>query len=133
MVVDRAPAVLGTRERAVDRYRGVIERYDVSSLRAAEPLPNRDRVIDGLVRELRPLLDAIVEVEESEAVLAQLRGTIAEYGGTMLAQVASGRLIRATERRELAGERVRELVRREETILRYALLRHLVRARPSRA
>jgi len=129
MVTQRLPAVLG-RERAVDRYRDVIERYDVTTLRAAEPLSNRERVVDGLVRELRPLLDAIVEVEDAEASVTALRRTMAQHEGTMLAQVASSRLIRATERRELAGERVRELVRGEETIVRFAVLRQLVRSRP---
>jgi hypothetical protein len=129
--LERQPQVLRPREHAVDRYRAVIERYDVSSLSAVEPLPDRDRVIDGLVDQLRPLLDAIVEVEAAEAQVAHLSRTVEEHHGA-IAQVAMGRLIRARERRALASETVRELVRTEQTILRFALLRHLVRTTPSR-
>lgn len=129
-VDDRTPAVLGTRPRAVDAYRGIIERYDVNGLAPAERLPDRERVIDGLVQDLRPLLDAIVEAEAASEDVAQLERTLALHGNGPIAQVARGRLIGANERRVLAFGRVRELTRDERTLLRYVLLRQLVRTPP---
>jgi hypothetical protein len=127
--LERQPQVLTPRERAIDAYRHVIERYEVASVRAVEPLPDRERVIESLIGQLRPLLDAIVEVEAAGAEVARLRKTVEEHQGS-IAQVASGRLIRARERRALAADTVKELVRSEQTILRFALLRQLVRTTP---
>jgi hypothetical protein len=127
--LERQPQVLIPRERSVDAYRHVIERYDVANVRAVDPLPDRERVLETLVDQLRPLLDAIVEVEAAEAEVARLRATLEQHTGAV-AQVATGRLIRARERRAIASETVRELVRGEQTILRYALLRQLVRTTP---
>jgi hypothetical protein len=106
MVVNRMPAVLRHRDRDVDRFREVIERYDVSSLTPTEPLPNRSRVIERDVRHLR--------------------ATAGEQTGS-LSVVARSRLVHAEDRRRLASSRVRELVRNERTLLRFVLLRHLVR------
>jgi ATPase subunit of ABC transporter with duplicated ATPase domains len=127
--LERQPQVLTPRERSVDAYRHVIERYDVATLRPVDPLRDRERVIATLVDQLRPLLDAIVEVEAAEAEVARLRRTLEEHQGAV-AQVAAGRLIRARERRSLASHTVKELVRGEQTILRFALLRQLVRTTP---
>jgi len=128
MQVDRTRAVLG--ERPVDAYRGILERYDATGLRPVDVLPDRENVIDGLVGELRPLLDAIVEADEANADVVQLEETLREHGDGPIAQVARGRMLRATERRELAFGRVRELARDEKTLLRYVLLRQLVRSSP---
>jgi ATPase subunit of ABC transporter with duplicated ATPase domains len=127
--LERQPQILTPRERSVDAYRHVIERYDVATLRPVDPLKDRERVIATLVDQLRPLLDAIVEVEAAEAEVARLRRTLDEHQGAV-AQVAAGRLIRARERRSLASQTVKELVRGEQTILRFALLRQLVRTTP---
>jgi hypothetical protein len=126
MVVNRMPALLRHRDRDVDRFREVIERYDVSSLTPTEPLPNRSRVIDELVREIRPLLEAIVEAEDAERDVRHLRATAGEQTGS-LSVVARSRLVHAEDRRRRASSRVRELVRNERTLLRFVLLRHLVR------
>jgi ATPase subunit of ABC transporter with duplicated ATPase domains len=127
--LERQPQILTPRERSVDAYRHVIERYDVATLRPVDPLKDRERVIATLVDQLRPLLDAIVEVEAAEAEVARLSRTLEEHQGAV-AQVAAGRLIRARERRSLASQTVKELVRGEQTILRFALLRQLVRSTP---
>ena len=127
--VERQPQVL-PKPRPTDPYREVIERYDVAELNAVEPLRDRERVIATLVEQLRPLLDAIVEFEAAEVAVQRCSRTLEQHPGSMLAQVASSRIIRARERRLIASETVKELVRSEQTILRYAMLRHLVRSRP---
>jgi hypothetical protein len=130
MVVDqRTPAVLGPRPRAVDAYRDVIERYDVNGLNPPQRLPERGRVIEGLVEELKPLLDAMVEADAAASEVRHLEQTLDVHDGTLVGTVARSRLIRARARRDLAFGRVRELVREERTVLRYVLLRHLVRSR----
>jgi hypothetical protein len=133
MAVDqRSPVVLGTRPRPVDPYRDVIERYDVNGLDPPQRLPERERVIEGLVEELKPLLDAMVEADGASAEVRRLEQTLDTHDGTLVGTVARSRLIRARERRDLAFGRVRELVREERTVLRYVLLRHLVRSRHGR-
>jgi hypothetical protein len=134
MVVEaeRQPQIL-PKPRPTDPYREVIERYDVAELSAVEPLRDRERVIATLVEQLRPLLDAIVEFEAAEVAVQRCSRTLEQHPGSMLAQVASSRIIRARERRLIASETVKELVRSEQTILRYAMLRHLVRSRPGSA
>jgi hypothetical protein len=126
MVVERVPTVLGRRDRAVDRFRDVIERYDVSNVIPTEPLSDRRRVIDDLVEEIRPLLEAIAEAEDAARDVQRLRLTAGEDAGS-LSVVARSRLVRAEDRRRLAASRVRELVRSERTLVRFVLLRHLVR------
>jgi hypothetical protein len=126
MVVERVPTVLGRHERAVDRFRDVIERYDVSNVIPTEPLSDRRRVIDDLVEEIRPLLEAIAEAEDAERDAQRLRLTAREDAGS-LSVVARSRLVHAEDRRRLAASRVRELVRSERTLVRFVLLRHLVR------
>ena len=133
MVVDqRTPVIAGTRSRSVDPYRDVIERYDVNGLVPPQQLPDRERVVEGLVEELRPLLDAIVEADAANADVRQLERTLIDHDGTLVGTVARSRLIRARERQLLANGRVRELVRDERTVLRYVLLRQLVRAHATR-
>ena len=131
MVVERVPAVLRRRERAVDRFRDVIERYDVSHVTPTQPLSDRGRVIDELVEELRPFLEAIVEAEDAERDVQRLRLMVGEEIGS-LSVVARSRLVHAEDRRRLAASRVRELVRSERTLVRFVLLRYLVRT-PSRS
>ena len=127
-VDDRTPVVLGP--RPVEAYRAILERYDVNGLRPRNGIADRARVIDGLVQELRPLLDAIVAADAANANVEDLEGTLREHPDGPIAQVARGRLLRAAERRELAFGRVRELTRDERTLLRYVLLRQLVRSSP---
>ena len=134
MVVDqRMPAVLGRKPRTVDRYRDVIERYDVNGLVPSVPISDREREIDGLTLELRPLLDAIVEADAAGADVRQLERTLTDHDGSLVGTVARSRLIRARERRDLASGRVRELIGEERTVLRYVLLRQLVRSRTGAA
>ena len=127
-VDDRTPATVGA--RPVDPYREILERYDVNGLRPEDGIPDRERTIDGLVADLAPLLDAIVEADAANGDVAQLERTLREHDDGPIAQVARGRLLRAKERRELAFGRVRELTRDERTLLRYVLLRQLVRSSP---
>jgi len=87
-------------------------------------------VIEGLVQTLKPLLDAIVDADAATAEVAKLETTLREHDGGPIAQVARGRLLGARERRDLAVGRVRELTRDEHTVLRYAVLRQLVRTPP---
>ena len=127
-VDDRTPSALGA--RPVDRYRSILERYDATGLRPVVGLPDRERTIDGLVGELGPLLEAIVEADAANAGVEQLERTLRDHDDGPIAQVARGRLLRANERRELAFGRVLELARDERTLLRYVLLRPLVRSSP---
>lgn len=130
MAVDqRTPTVLGARPRTVDGYRDVIERYGVNGLVPSQWLPERERVIESLVQELKPLLDAIVEADGAGAEVRRLERTLADHDGTLMGTVARSRLIRARERQLLANGRMKELVRDERTVLRYVLLRHLIRSR----
>jgi hypothetical protein len=130
MAVDqRTPTVLGARPRSVDHYRDVIERYGVNGLVPSQRLPDRERVIEGLVQELKPLLDAIVEADGAGAEVRRLERTLADHDGTLVGTVARSRLIRARERQLLANGRMKQLVRDERTVLRYVLLRHLIGAR----
>ena len=122
------PAVAGV--SGVDPYRSILERYDAGRLRPAEGLPDRERTIEGLVEQLAPLLDAIVEADAANADVDQLERTLREHDDGPIAQVARGRLLRAKERRELAFGRVRELARDERTLLRYVILRQMVRSAP---
>ena len=129
-VDERTPIASGARPRRVDAYRSILDRYDGSGLRPVNGLADRERAIDGLVEELAPLLDAIVEADAANAVVDQLERTLREHGDGPIAQVARGRLLRANERRQIAFGRVRELTRDERTLLRYVLLRQLVRSGP---
>jgi len=126
---DRTPPALEA--RPVDPYRAILDRYDVNGLVPDEWLPDRDRAIDGLVRDLQPLLDAIVDADAANAEVQQLERTLRKHVDGPVAQVARGRLLRANDRRQVAFGRVRELAREERTLLRYVLLRQLVRSTPS--
>jgi hypothetical protein len=125
---DRTPPALEA--GPADAYRAILERYDVNGLVPDERLPDRERAIEGLVRDLRPLLDAIVDADAANAEVQQLEQTLREHADGPIAQVARGRLLRANDRRDLAFGRVRELIREERTLLRYVLLRQLVRSTP---
>lgn len=131
MVASRASAVLeGLRERPTDRYRDVIERYSMSDVRPTKPLPDRERLSDALTEQIRPLLDAIVEADASEAEVKRLTRVVAGRTESSLTTVARFELIGARDRRRLALARLRHLLRDEETVLRYVLLRQLVRSQP---
>ena len=125
-MVKRTPAVIGTRQRAVDRYRAVIRRYSIEDVTPAHRLDNRPRVVDTLTEELRPLLDAIVEADAAALEVARLRNVLSERPGSTLSSVARLSLVRAEDRWRIASARVRELTRDERTLLRYLLLRYLV-------
>lgn len=127
MVTQRTPVILGVRQRPVDRYREVIERYSALDERPTDRLPNRGRLVDSLVEQVRPLLDAIVDAETSGADVLRVERRQAEHEATTsLAVVTRFELVRARDRRRLALARLRELLRDEEMVLRYLLLRQLV-------
>jgi hypothetical protein len=128
MVMQRAPAILGKRrDRPVDRYRDVLERFSASDLDAVERLANREAVVDALTEHLRPVLDAIVEADATTERVGRLERTIREKPDSALAVVARAELVGARDRWHLATGRLRELLKDEETLLRYLVLRHLVR------
>jgi hypothetical protein len=126
-MVDRMPAVLGTRQRAIDGYRDLIRRYAVEDVTPVDRLVDRERIVDRLTEELRPLLDAIVEADAAAAEVTRLRALERDHDGSTLSSIARMSLVRAEDRRRIASARVRELARDERTLLRYLLLRYLVR------
>lgn len=126
MVTQRTPVILGVRQRPVDRYREVIERYSALDERPTDRLPNRGRLVDSLVEQVRPLLDAIVEAEATGAEVRRVERRNAEHEGTSLSVVTRYELVRVRDLRRLALARLRELLRDEEMVLRYILLRQLV-------
>jgi hypothetical protein len=126
-MAERLPTVLGTRQRAIDGYRELIRRYAVEDVTPVRRLADRERVVDTLTDELRPLLDAIVEADAAAAEVSRLRSMATQRDGSTLASVARLSLVRAEDRRRIASATVRELARDERTLLRYLLLRYLVR------
>ena len=126
MVTQRTPVILGLRQRPLDRYRHVIERYSALEERPTDRLPNRGRLVDALVEQVRPLLDAIVDAETTGAEVRRVELREAEHEGSSLSVVTKYELVRARDLRRLALARLRELLRDEEMVLRYILLRHLV-------
>lgn len=123
----RMPAVLVPRRHAVDTYRDVILRYPFEDMPAARRLANRQQVLDGLTEELRPLLDALVEADECAREVARLRALASGRHGATLSSIARLSLVRAEDRWRIASTRLRGLARDERTLLRYLLLRYLVR------
>jgi hypothetical protein len=123
----------GGRQRPVERYRDAIARYGIEDCRPERPLRSRDRLIDKLTEEIRPFLEAILEVEGAEDRLARSEGVMRRYVGSSLSVVANLERIRAREERREALATLRELMRDEETILRYVLLRQLLRFQPANA
>jgi hypothetical protein len=123
----------GGRQRPVERYRDAIARYGIEDCRPERPLRSRDRLIDKLTEEIRPFLEAILEVEGAEDRLARSEGVMRRYVGSSLSVVANLERIRAQEERREALATLRELMRDEETILRYVLLRQLLRFQPANA
>jgi len=98
----------------------------MSDVRPTTPVPNREGLSDALTEQIRPLLDAIVEAEASEAEVNRLLRVVAGRGVSSLSTVARFELVGARDRRRLALARLRHFLRDEETILRYVLLRQLV-------
>ena len=127
-MVERMPAVLKTRPRAIDGYRDVVRRYPLEDLTPVRRLTNRALTIDALTDELRPLLDAIVETDAAAAEVSRLRVMAARAGGSGLASVAKMSLGRAEDRHRIASATLRELAADERTLLRYLLLRYLIRS-----
>jgi len=126
-MVDRMPAVLGTRQRAIDGNRDLIRRYAVEDVTPVHRLADRERVVDRLTEELQPLLDAIVEADAAAAEVARLRALERDHDGSTLSSIARMSLVRAEDRRWIASATVRELAGDERTLLRYLLLRYIVR------
>lgn len=87
--------------------------------------------MDKLTEQIRPLLDAIVAVEAAEAEVERLRDTAVRRGGSSLSTIARFELVGAHGRRRTARARLQELLRDEEAVLRYVLLRQLVRSETS--
>ena len=123
----------GGPDRPVERFRDAIARYGIEDCRPERPVRNRDRLIDKLTEETRPFLEAILEVEEAEDRLVRAEDMIRRYVGSNLSVVAGLERVRAQEERRTALAKLRELMREEETILRYVLLRQLLRSEPTNA
>jgi hypothetical protein len=123
----------GGPERPVERFRAAIARYGIEDCRPERPLHNREPLIDKLTEEIRPFLEAILQVEAAEDRLVRSEGVMRRYVGSSLSVVASLERIRAQEERRVALATLRELMKDEETILRYVLLRQLLRLEPSKA
>ena len=123
----------GGPDRPVERFRDAIARYGIEDCRPERPVRNRDRLIDKLTEETRPFLEAILEVEEAEDRLVRAEDMIRRYVGSNLSVVAGLERVRAQEERRTALAKLRELMREEETILRYVLLRQLLRSEPEDA
>jgi hypothetical protein len=124
----REPAVLGRRPpRPVDGFRDVIERYTATDIRPVRRLPNRDRLIDTLTEQVRPLLEAIAEAEAATAEVERLRLVSADRDGSAIGVVARFELVRARDRRSVVLRRLADVLGDEETLLRYFLLRQLIR------
>jgi len=123
----------GGPERPVERFREAIARYGIEDCRPERPVRNRDRLIDKLTEEVRPFLEAILEVEAAEDRLVRAEDMIRRYVGSNLSVVASLERVRARDERRAALAMLRELMRDEETILRYVLLRQLLRFEPATA
>jgi hypothetical protein len=121
----------GGPERPVERFRAAIARYGIEDCRPERPLQNRERLIDKLTEEIRPFLEAILEVEGAEDRLVRSEDVLRRYVGSSLSVVASLERIRAQEERREALATLRELMKDEETILRYVLLRQLLRFEPA--
>jgi hypothetical protein len=119
--------------RPVERFRAAVARYGIEDCRPERPLHNRERLIDKLTEEIRPFLEAILEVEAAEDRLLRSEDVIRRYVGSSLSVVASLERIRAQEERREALGTLRELMEDEETILRYVLLRQLLRFEPAKA
>ena len=126
-MAERTPAVLGTRHRAIDGYRDLIRRYAVEDVTPVQRLTDRERVVDSLTDELRPLLDAIVEADAASAEVARLRALAREHEGSTLSSIARMSLVRAEDRRRIASATAGELARDERTLLRYLVLRYLIK------
>lgn len=118
-------------ERPIDRYRATIERFDLASERSEVPLRNRERLIDKLTDEIRPFLDAIIDAEAAEERLRRNDRVIRDHEGSTLSVVAKLERVGARQERRAALARLRELMRDEETLLRYVLLRRLIRWAPA--
>lgn len=128
MIAHSPPAVLGEpRTRPVDAYRDVIERYHAGDILPLQRLEDRDGVIDALTEWLRPLLDAIVDAEAANREVERASRLSVQRAGSSLGFVARLELARARDRRRLALGRLREMLGDERTILRYFLLRELLR------
>jgi hypothetical protein len=116
------------RARAVDGYRDVIARFSVDGVVPEGQLSNRERLIDHLTEQVRPLLDAIVALEDVEAEIERLGERAILRPGSSLSTIARFELVGARGRLRAARVRVRELLQDEELVLRYTLLRQLVRS-----
>jgi hypothetical protein len=114
--------------RAVDGYRDVIARFDVDGVTPEDLLPHRERLIDKLTEQVRPLLDAVVALEDAEAEIERLSERATLQPRSSLSTIAHFELGGARGRLRAARVRLRELLQDEEMVLRYALLRQLVRS-----
>jgi hypothetical protein len=117
-------------ERPIERYRSTIERFNLASERPEVPLRNRERLIDRLTDEILPFLDAIIDAEAAEERLTRYERVIREHGASTLSVVAKLERVGARQERRAALARLRELMKDEETLLRYVLLRQLIRCSP---
>jgi len=84
--------------------------------------------MDHLTEQVRPLLDAIVAVEDAEAEIERLGERAAFQPGSSLSTIARFDLVQARGRLRAARIHLREQLQDEEMILRYTLLRQLVRS-----
>jgi hypothetical protein len=116
------------RGRAVDGYRDVIARFGVDGVIPEDQLPNREPLIDKLTEQVGPLLDAIVALEDAEAEIERLGERATLRPGSSLSTIARFELVGARGRLRAARVRLRDLLRDEEVVLRYVLLRQLVRS-----
>lgn len=112
----------------VDDYRDVIERFGVDGLIPQRRLRRRERLIDHLTEQVRPLLEAIVAVEDAETEIERLGERVAFQSGSSLSTLARFELVGARGRLRAARIHLREVLQDEEMILRYTLLRQLVRS-----